>query len=46
MITTIAGQLYKMGPDEILHCCVLEPEKPMPLNEEHVGITRGHYAGK
>ena len=26
--TLIAGQLYKMGPDEILRRCVLEHERP------------------
>jgi hypothetical protein len=42
----IVGQLYKMGPDEILRRCVMETEHPMILIESHEGITRGHYAGK
>ena len=44
--TLIAGQLYKMGPDEILRRCVLEHEKPLILAEAHSGAARGHYAGK
>jgi hypothetical protein len=27
----IAGQLYKMGPDEILRRCVMETERPLIL---------------
>jgi hypothetical protein len=42
----IAGQLYKMGPDEILRRCVMEAELPMILEEAHEGIAGGHYAGK
>jgi hypothetical protein len=42
----IAGQLYKMGPDEILRRCVMEAERPLILVEAHEGIARGHYAGK
>ena len=38
--------LYKMGPDEILWHCILEHENRMILNEAHVGVTGGHYAGK
>ena len=44
--TLIAGHLYKMGPDEILHRCVLEHEKSLILAEAHFGATGGHYAGK
>ena len=44
--TLIAGQLYKMGPDEILCRCVLEHEKPLILAEAHSGEAGGHYAGK
>ena len=40
------GQLYKMGPDEIFHCCVVEHERPMVLNEAHANVAGGHYAGK
>jgi hypothetical protein len=42
----IAGQLYNMGPNEILRRCVMEVEKPLILAEAHEGITRGHYVGK
>ena len=42
----IAGQLYNMGPDEILRRCVLEHEKPLILAEAHSGAAGGHYAGK
>jgi hypothetical protein len=42
----IAGQLYKMGPDEILRRCVMEAERPLVLEEAHEGIVGGHYAGK
>jgi hypothetical protein len=34
----IAGQLYKMGPDEILRRCVMEAECPMILEEAHEGM--------
>jgi hypothetical protein len=42
----IVGQLYKMGPDEILRRCVMEAERPLILVESHEGIAGGHYAGK
>jgi hypothetical protein len=35
----IAGQLYKMGPDEILRRCVMEEERPLILVESHDGIA-------
>jgi hypothetical protein len=41
----IAGQPYKMGPDEILRRCVMEIELPLILTEAHEGITGGHYVG-
>ena len=44
--TLIAGQMYKMGLDEILRRCVLEHEKPLILAEAHSGAAGGHYAGK
>jgi hypothetical protein len=34
----IAGQLYKMGPNEILRRCVMEVERPLILAEAHEGI--------
>jgi hypothetical protein len=42
----ISGQLYKMGPDEILRRCVLEVEIPLILAKYHEGIVGGHYTGK
>jgi hypothetical protein len=42
----IVGQLYKMGPNEILRRCVMEVERPLNLTEVHEGIAGGHYAGK
>ena len=44
--TLIAGQLYKMRPDEILRRCVLEHEKPLILAEAHSRVAGGHYSGK
>ena len=44
--TLIAGQLYKMGPDEILPRCVIEHENPLILAEAHSGAAGGHYVGK
>ena len=42
----ITGQLYNMGPNEILCRCVLEHEKPLVLNEAHAGVAKGYYARK
>jgi hypothetical protein len=42
----IAGQLYKMGPDEILRRCVMEVEHPLILAKSHEGLVGGHYTGK
>jgi hypothetical protein len=42
----IVGQMYKMGPDEILRRCVMEVERPLILVESHEGIAGGHYSGK
>jgi hypothetical protein len=42
----IVGQLYKMGPDEILRRCVMEAERPLILAEAHEGIAGGHYIGR
>jgi hypothetical protein len=42
----IDGQLYKMGPDDILSRCVMEVERPLILTKAHECITGGHYAGK
>jgi hypothetical protein len=42
----IAGQLYKMGPDEILRRCVMDTKRPLILEEAHEGIAGGHYERK
>jgi len=42
----IAGQLYNLGPDEILRRCILDHEKASILEEVHRGVARGHYGGK
>jgi len=41
----IVGQLYKLGPDEILRRYVLEHERPFIIEESHEGLAGGHYAG-
>jgi hypothetical protein len=42
----IDGQLYKMGPDEILRRCVMDVERLLILAATHEGIAGGHYARK
>lgn len=42
----IAGHLYKMGEDEILHWYVPKFEINNVLAEAHGGDAGGHYAGK
>jgi hypothetical protein len=42
----IAGQLYKMGSDEVLRRCVMEVERQLIIIEAHEGIAGGHYVGK
>ena len=42
----IVGQLYKLGPDEVLRRYILDHERPMILVEAHAGIAGGHYLGK
>ena len=44
--TLIAGQLYKLGSDEILCRYVLEHERRRIIEEAHARIAGGHYAGK
>ena len=44
--TLIMGQLYKLGPNEILRKCVSDHERKWVMAEAHVGVSRGHYAGK
>jgi len=43
--SVIAGHLYKMGTDEILHCYVPEFEHASILTEAHEGVARRHYVG-
>ena len=40
------GQLYKLGPNEILHRCVSDHERQWVMAEAHAGVSRGHYAEK
>jgi hypothetical protein len=42
----IAGQLYKLGLDNILRCCVLDHERQDILWECHNGVAEGHVGGK
>lgn len=44
--TLIAGQLYKLGPDEIWCRYVLEHERRRILEEAHSRVAGGHYARK
>jgi hypothetical protein len=42
----IVGQLYNMGPDDILRRCVMEADRPLILEEAHEGIAGGNSSGK
>jgi hypothetical protein len=42
----IAGQLYKLGLDNILRRCVLNHERQDILWECHNGVVGGHVGGK
>ena len=42
--TIIAGQLYKLGPDEILRRYVLTHERSIILAEAHADLAGGHYS--
>ena len=44
--TLIAGQLYKLGPDEVLRRCVMPHEKDAIIREAHSGTAGGHFTGK
>ena len=44
--TLIAGQLYKLGPDEVLRRCIMPHEKEAIIREAHSGTVGGHFAGK
>ena len=42
----IMGQLYKLGPDEILRRCFFDHERQWVMVEAHAGVSGGHYAEK
>ena len=42
----IAGQLYKLGLDEILRRYILDHERQVILVEAHADIVGVHYSGK
>jgi hypothetical protein len=42
----IAGNLYKIGAENILRRCFMEHERPIILVKSHEGIVQEHYAGK
>ena len=44
--TLITGQLYKLGPDEILHRCIFDHERQWVMAEAHAGVSGGNYVGK
>ena len=42
----ICGELYKLGPHEILWHYVLEHEQEYILTESHDRLVGGHYSGR
>ena len=42
----IAGQLYKMGPNEILRRCVFDHERHWVMSEAHVDVAGVHFTRK
>ena len=42
----IVGQLYKLGPDDILQRCVILHEQGDILEEAHAGVADRHYGGR
>ena len=44
--TLIAGQLYKLGLDEVLCRCMMLHEKEAIIREAHSSTVGGHFAGK
>ena len=42
----IAGQLYKLGIDSILRCCVMDHKRLSILWECYSGVAIGHVGGK
>lgn len=45
-LSLIVGQLYKMGPDEILRRYVPKHERAIIIAQAHSGVAGGHYAIK
>ena len=44
--TLIAGQLYKLGPYEIMHRCIFDHERQWVMAKVHAGVSGGHYVRK
>ena len=44
--TLIAGQIYKLGLDEILRICIFDHERKWVMDEVHEGVSGRHYPGK
>ena len=44
--TLIVGQLYKLGPDEILRRCIFDHERQWVMAKVHGSVSEGHYARK
>ena len=44
--TLIVGQLYKLGPNEVLCRCIMPHEKEAIIREAHSGTVGGHFTGK
>ena len=42
----IAGQLYKMGIDQVMRRCVRPHEQEAVLKEAHQGVCGGHFSGE
>ena len=45
-LSVIAGHLFKMGSDEILHRYVPKYERQSILAKAHGGVAGGYYAGR
>ena len=44
--TLIMGQLYKLGPKEILCRYIFDHERQWVMVEAHAGVSGGHYTRK
>ena len=44
--TLIVGQLYKLGPYEVLYRCVMPHDKEAIIREAHSGTAGGHFTRK